>query len=434
MTRSTDFALNGQYSGKLTYGPSNATIGTGQTAYWCMPTFSAMTPVLNDGAGTYEGYTASVWLSTARAGTQWFASLVYFDINWNIISGSGATTYTQSTITNMNTHPGGNAWQQGTVQNNFSPSNAKYVAVVPVIIAPSPQVQESVYISNHTITTMNFNIADADPKGTYQEPNTQIVTVKPDRLNYMYNGGFHTGFGDWSTFLLGVSGSPLPNSQSWDGTTGHQVPGSMKVTMNVPSGTFAGSNGARLGPGTYAYYPGSGNNNPLIEGLKPGHTYTFSAYILQGPNCPDVYMKISDANFVGTSYISVNAAKQNPANIESGGWVRVSTTYTIPPNTGPTFQIWFTNLVTDIFTYAPFTYWIDDILVEEGNQLLPYFDGNTGGTDYQWEASPKSGSFGYSFFYKDFTNKSNRLATAINQVLPVGSNVIFKYAQPPTYP
>lgn len=434
MSRSTDFALNGQYSGKLTYGPSNATIGTGQTAYWCFPTFSSMVPVHNDGAGTYEGFTASVWLSTARAGTQWFASLVYYDLNWNVISGSGATTYTQATITNMNTHPGGNAWQQGTVQQASSPSNAVYVAVVPVIIAPSPQVKESVYISNHSITTMNFNITDADPKGTYQEPNTQIVTVKPDRLNYMMNSGFPTGLGDWATFLLGVSGSPLPTSNSWDSVVGHQVQGSMKVTVVTPSGTFAGGSGARIGPGTYAYYPGSGNNNPNIEGLKPGHTYTFSAWVLQGPNCPDVYMKISDANFVGTNYISVNAAKANPANIDAGGWVRVSTTYTIPPNTGPTFQIWFSNLVSDVFAFAPFNYWVDDILVEEGIQLLPYFDGNTGGSDYQWETNPINNLFGRSFFYKDYINKTNRLNTAINQVLPVGSNVIFKYNQSPTYP
>jgi hypothetical protein len=318
MVRTNTIALTGQYSGKITASGNNQTIGTGQYAYWILPGSSAMVSVRQSG-GTVENMFGSVYLSTTRVNTNWFASFIFYDANYNILS---ASTYEQATITNMNVHPGGAVWQPGNVYATAIPTNAVWAAVVPVVIATSPTMSEVTYTSNNSITGASLYLTDTNTP--YTSPRTANITVKADRVNYALNSGFNSATTYWGQVNVNTSGSPNPATMSWDGTTGYQSLGSMKVNFVAASGTFTGTSNGQMGTGSSGVF--QLGTQPIVQGLKVGHTYTFSAWIKQSANCPDVFMNFYDENFVGMQAISTNAAKATATTV---GWTQISGTYTV---------------------------------------------------------------------------------------------------------
>jgi len=420
--RSTEHPLTGQYSGKMISNTSPATIGDGTLAYLPLPQSGALIPVQQSG-GVAESLFGVVYLSTARASTTWFASLVFFDANYVILS---ATTYNQATITNKNTHPGGGVWQPGTVLATSVPNTAVWAAVVPVVNVSSGIV-ETTYMSNHTITGASLSISEAP--ADYSDPRTAQVNVKADRVNYVLNSGFNTGTSEWFVGTIGTSGSPNPATMAWDNTVGYKSAGSMRVDFAALSGTFTGGSNARVGVSTTANFGASGRI-PIIQGLKIGHTYTITAWIRQGTNCPDVYMDFKDSNVLGLDAISTNTTKiTDPENID-GNWTRIQTTYTVPPNGLTEYYMYFYVKFPDL-AHAPFSFWVDSLMVEEATNYQGYFDGGFASADYKWE-SGGTANLSRSYFYKDYNNKFLRLNRALSLVTPIGESYNLKFAQPIT--
>lgn len=425
VTRSNDIALAGIYSGKMHFIGNSATDGAGHNAYWPYPTMRAIIPIINNVLGQ-ETLRGTVSLSTQRANTQWYAAIILYDANFNILS---QTTFKAASVTNINTHPGGGAWQTGLVTMPTGAPTAVYAAVVPVVITTGVTApQETVYMAGHSL--VGITPAISSYPSTYESPNTLKITVKPDRLNYVTNSGFIADINNWTKASGSVTGSPDPLTVSWDNTTGFNSTSSLKAAYAAPSGTWVGFPGGMVGPASQLVILGT-NAMPIIQGLKIGHTYNFSAWIQQGPNCPDVFMNIIDPNYNGVYGVGLNNIKNTTPSETVNGWTRISTIFTIPPGGLTDYRLWFTVRATDILPLAPFNFWVDAILVEETTSSAgSYFDGNFSSPDYQFEN--QGNQYNRSYYYKDYTNKISKLNTTLARFLPVNTTFRILSAQPPT--
>jgi hypothetical protein len=425
LTRSTTTVLSGQYSGALTSSSSPVSINGGAyNGYYPYPSTVGLIPVRHNGT-IYEEFVGYVSLSTTRANTTWYAQLIYYDANFNITNSptSGVASYS------IMTHPGGGVWQTAATIPQFAPTNTAWVAVVPFIANPSNLV-ETVYISGHSV--VGADVYNLDVPTTFNQPNTLNINIKADRVNYVWNGGFNTNINYYSAVNTNTTGSPSPATLSWDGTTGYNSLGSAKMTFVTASGTFSGGSNSQMGFGTP--FRLSGGAIPVIQGLKVGHTYTISAWVKQGANCPDVFMNCLDQNFAasgnGVSAVSTNAAKS--AGNTVNGWTQISGTFTVPFNGLPDMGLYFyVNYIDYIGAGQNFSFWVDDILLEESTTAGSFFDGNTATNDYLWE-SGASANAGRSYYYKNYTNKINRLNVALPSVMPLGSTYNLQFAQPIT--
>lgn len=416
--RSKDFALSGGYSGKLHYGGTGYGFGTGPGIVTMAPTKKSLVPLKKSGS-TLEGVLGSVWLNTSRTNAQWFAALVFYDANYAFISGTYSTP-----VTNFATHPGSNVWQQHSTIQQTPPSNAAYVAVVPAVILSSISVNDNFYISNHFITGVTPYVSNTPT--TYTAPRQAQVTVAADRVNYAASNVGSNFASSWQRLYTQFLGGTSPTiSLSTDNTVGFPTLGSLKVVISATGNT---SSTSRIG---VISMNGMGSSNyPLVQGLTIGKTYTISAYVLLGTGCPDVSMKFLDANGVGSNYVSVLQTKaNNPSSITTGGWVRVSTTYTVQPTNSTTFFFDFSCLQSDLQGHMPATFWIDGILVEEGSVLNDYFDGSFTTTDYKWEVNSPTYN-AKSFYYGNWANKVTRINSAMSNVLPVSETYNLLFAQP----
>lgn len=421
VTRSKDKAYSGNYSGKMDFGGLAVPDGAGNSAYWPYPTRKALTPLINNTLGQ-ETVRGSVALSTTRTGTQWYPSLVVYDANFSILT---ATTFLNASAPTLVTHPGGGQWQVASVLMPSGFPTARWVSVVPVVIAPG-STPETVYMSAHTISSITPTISSYP--SDYVDPQRLTINLKPDRLNYVLNSGFTSTINGWNKSSSGTSGTPDSLTVSWDSTTGLDSLGSIKSHLAAPSGTYTGTADAITGPASYLTSQTS-SIFPVVQGLKIGHTYTFSAWIKTGVGCPDINMHIIDANYNGKYGTSLADVQNANPGANRAGWKQIFTTFTIPPNGGSDYRLWFTVRYTDILALAPFDFWIDSILVEETSIVGTYFDGGFASADYQYELL--GGPNNRSYFYKDYTNKLSRIRTIIPQYAPLASSFNIITAQPP---
>lgn len=218
-------------------------------------------------------------------------------------------------------------------------------------------------------------------------------------------------------------------SIAWDGATGYNSLGSMQVSYgNMPN--FTGI-GASVSGATSILQLLSSTRFPVVAQLEIGNAYTFSAYIKQGVNCPDVTMHVVDGNYREYLNVSLNTLKsQDPSVIVGNGWVRIYGSFTVPPDGSSDYRLWFTCNSADVTSLAPFSFWVDSILVEKGSQVFSYFDGNFSSPDYQFEKQ-STNSDNRSYYYKDFTNKLSRVNRIIPQVAPLGTTANVISAQSP---
>lgn len=427
VTRSTDHPLTGQYSGKIVGNGQNGTLAAGPFAYWIRPDSSSMVPVRFDEFGNAENVFGSVYLSTTRANTQWFASTVVYDATFNILA---ETTYHQPTITNYNTHPGGGVYQPGNVYATNLSVNAAWVAIVPVIVVPTANFSETVYTSSTFLSGATLYATEV--ASDYVQPRTAEINVKADRVNYVINSGFNIDNTGWFQTNTNTTGSPNPVTMSHDATVGYNSTGSLKCSFVAPSGSFTGTPGvSQLGAGTPTNFSGGFDVYPPVQGLKPGHTYTVSAWVNQGPGCPDVLMNFYDKNFNGVTQISANQTLSNYPDRVSGNWIRLQATFTVSPLGLYDYGFYFYVNYSDYLTATkPFSFWIDSLLVEESVNYNGYFNGGFSSADYQYEAGKDV--FGKSYYYKDYNNKFLRLNKALSSVMPVGEHFNLLFAQPLT--
>lgn len=424
VTRSKDIAYAGNYSGKMMFGGIPVADGGGRNCYWPYPTRKALTPVIQNTVGQ-EIIRGSVALSTTRAGTQWYPALAMYDSNMNLLNNS--TFISVSVTPNIVTHPGGGQWQVASVLMPTGITACRYISVVPVVIVPGTS-PETVYMSAHTITGITPNIA-AFPTA-YKDPQELTISLKADRVNYAMNSGFPANTAGWAQAQGNVSGSPSPITVSWDGTTGFNSLGSLKAHLAAPTGTWTTNADGLIGPSSQLVSTAA-TVTPIIQGLKVGHTYNFSAWIKQGPGCPDVQMHIIDPNYNGLYFTRLSTIKNSDPSASVNGWTRIYANFTIPPDGGSDYRLWFTVTGPDVVALAPFDFWVDSILVEETKSPGTYFDGSFASPDYQYEKQSTS-EFNRSYYYKDYTNKLSRIKIIVPQYAPLASTVNILSAQPIT--
>jgi hypothetical protein len=242
-------------------------------------------------------------------------------------------------------------------------------------------------------------------------------------LDSAYTGGLPTSV-FFDNFL--VNGTPM--SIGWDTTVGFNSLGSMRVDAIAPPSSYSGGSTAKIGAVSTLINNGV-HIFPLASDLVIGQVYTISAYVKQGPGCPDVLMDIVDPNYNGTFNISVNNTKNSDPTATIGGWTRVSTTFTVPPDGSSDYGMRFQVLFSDLQAFAPFYFWVDSIMIEKGNLLQPYFDGSFSTADYAYENFTSTNN--RSYYYKNFTNKSRRINDIIANYSPLGTTINIQRALTP---
>jgi hypothetical protein len=184
-----------------------------------------------------------------------------------------------------------------------------------------------------------------------------------------------------------------------------------------------------------------------IDHLIVGRTYTDSAYILGTDNINDIVMACADGNASltggGVPYGGVpNAVPPigygqgpyggyyppgNVNNFEEGVWLRMSVKFTA---TSYTETLRFIASFISEPTF-PAEFWIDAVMVEEGDLLHDYIDGSLG-FDYLWEAdgTPHESR---SYWYDGRKAKAYILEDMVAGQVPLGITADDPlYARPPT--
>jgi hypothetical protein len=254
-------------------------------------------------------------------------------------------------------------------------------AAVGFVFANLP-VGQAANITNVQVEFPQINGTSPVSPRPWQTPRVINTTVKPNRLNYVANPSFELNSTGWAT-----TGSNVTITQ--DATTFAPQVGeygnllynagavALKVTMSA-SGT---------GQGTQY----------TVSNLIIGRTYTASAYVQPGTGIADVVMTIAngtgnaatsgtpygDGTFGGGQYGGEPASL---SQLPTGQYYRPSCTFTA---TADSHVLALEALEVSGASY-PVSFWVDAVLVEDGEVLQPYFDGSFG-VDAFWEGSVSSG-------------------------------------------
>lgn len=380
--RSRDKPLTGAWSGKLTNSG-------GLTPYSMQPNTAGMAACA---AG--QMLIGSVQVALARPGAQWSAAVGFYDSSFNQI-GAWHTAAAPST------HPGGYAYQQSTVFAT-APGGSAWVAVVPQITPAAIGDGEVAYVDCHRIT--RTNLASVLAPAAFTPARQQQITVHANRINQIYNPSFDADAVGWY-FQGGAAGTTLTS----DSGAGRSRPGAGRMHAVYGAATLA---------------PGMGNTiePPGMALLKPGRTYTASAYVLPQSGIPPVYLY---ATF-GTAVVVGGSTASVPRS--DNGFHRLSVTFTIPESVSGEVGLWIYLNQSDWDAHAAnVDWWVDDVLVEEGTAAGDYFDGAESSPDYVWEGAP---SRSRSHYYRDYRALQYRLSALVAQAVPLGVSYQLLYAQP----
>lgn len=449
--------------------PSPPPTGTGPTSFTVSPNLLGLVPVVG---GTPVN--ASVSIATATAGLTLRCQVLRYDASYNALS-TATVTYGDLTST------GELHWQTPTARLTLE-TNCAYVAVVPVVSAASAQSSMLFYVDQHRLfrpTTLSPTVFPNSPASTWQEPHTMIVRVRADRVNYATNPAFAAGVGGWSAKVTsGLSNTLTTKSVTgYDGTTStalsHVIP-SITTSSLVADGWY--------GVTTSGMLSGPTSNTITITGLQPSTTYTASAWVQQvsgeipvtcwfydgaqyvqgnkttyvGEGAARTWQRLSvtfttNTTFSGDGVFQVGWSAQElafvyrdvpPSDLEPEHWSRTAVAPTRGAWTAGTAystgdvvsdasgQSWYAILPSGARTTitSGWEMWVDNILVELGDQLRPYFDGNTPGLEYLWENSTVNAR---SHYYRGLNALRYRLDQGIRRYLPQGAAYQILYAAAP---
>ena len=267
---------------------------------------------------------------------------------------------------------------------------------------------------------------DSGPS-TYETPRITKTIVKPDRLNFVTNPSFETSIANWSTTGTGIT--PTQDAVAVP------VSGTKSLLATVAAGASA--------PVV----------RTLVDDLIVGRTYMASAYVQGSPGLQDVLVSCAggDASVTGNGipYGGVVGNPDNPDdpsnigydegpyggmflsgsvnNFPADTWIRVSFTFVA---TQKSEWLEFAAATTSDAVY-PVKFWVDAVLVEEGEVLQSYFDGGFG-DDYLWE-SGGTPNLSRSYYYEGRRAKVYIIDEIVKENTPLGiSSAEPQYAIPPT--
>jgi hypothetical protein len=236
----------------------------------------------------------------------------------------------------------------------------------------------------------------------YQPPRAISTIVKPTRLNFCPNPSIENSTSGW--IAIGSASLSQDASKFVVGTGTH----SLKVTTNSTI------DGAYL----------------VIPDLIVGDTYIVSASVQGGPGLLDVTLacggsSVSSANqgvpYGGNAILGIGygqgpygGIQASGADMPTGQWFLPSTTFVAQQST---VVLSFQAIAGSDISY-PAIFWVDAVLIEEGETLGSYFDGSFG-TDYSWEAGGTAG-LTRSYYYQRQQVASGAVTTALSEHTPLG--------------
>jgi hypothetical protein len=233
---------------------------------------------------------------------------------------------------------------------------------------------------------------------TYQAARQIQVVVKPTRLNYATNPNFESGLTNYT-----------PTGQATHAIDTFRWQGSQALKVTVPS-TATSDSGLSL----------------PVSGLIPGRQYVMSARVAIAQGCGDVAPWSGGGSVQGQKVSWRNAGEfTDPAKQR---WRTVSVTFTANASS---VSVGVNVLKSTMAAGVASIFWVDGMLVEEGESVRPYFDGSMG-TDYLWE-SGGSANLSRSYFYENRIERGYLVQTLLDENTPLGiTAAVPQYAVLPT--
>lgn len=200
------------------------------------------------------------------------------------------------------------------------------------------------------------------------------IRVRPTRLNHSTNPSFEVDLTDWTTV-----GATLTRI-----TTDHaQGAACCRITSFAPADTV----------------------DHIVRSLVPGRDYTVSVY-LRSTDGGDAGIKITGARNVADGIVYSPLTWQTaPLGTEgSPDWRRVWVSFTAEATT----------MTLTVRSLGAATVLLDGVLIEEGNGLGAYFDGDSGSPDYAWETAGTPGK-ARSYYYRNKTERHYALGKTLRE-------------------
>jgi hypothetical protein len=236
---------------------------------------------------------------------------------------------------------------------------------------------------------------------TWTPPRQITAIIKPSRLNYCPNPSIEVSTAGWTA----IGSATLAQDSS---IAAEQGTNSLKVTVNTST------------DGCYI----------VISNLIVGDTYIASAYTQGGPGLQDITMAISGSSvssanqgipYGGNAILGIGYGQGPYGGIQAAGadmptsqWFRPSCVFTA---TASSVVLSFQILAGTDIAY-PAHFWVDAVLIEEGETLGAYFDGSYG-TDYSWESGGTAG-LARSYYYQRQEVASGAVTAALAEHTPLG--------------
>ena len=279
---------------------------------------------------------------------------------------------------------------------------------------PANQVEE---LTDVQLEIMPYVYGTAPVPGAYTSPRQLRPLIKPTRLNYCPNPSIETSTANW--YAIQAASIAQDNSVACQGTY------SLKATVN--------ENGDGCGI--------------TISNLIVGDTYIVSAWTQGSAGLFDVTMSIAgetaSSAVQGTPYGggtfgggTFGGIPGSESDITVGKWFQPVQVFMA---TQSTLQLVFQALVDTATVSYPASFWVDAVLLEEGETLGTYFDGGFG-TDYFWEAGGSAG-LARSYYYNrsqvtgdiGISGNGGVIAQVLSQHIPLGITYASPlYTNPPT--
>jgi hypothetical protein len=267
----------------------------------------------------------------------------------------------------------------------------------------------------------------------YTLPRQVETIVVPDRLNYCTNPSFETSTEFWSA--LGEASISVDNTVYIGTVTEHDdVVSGSNQSMNIE--LHSSADGASI----------------QIAELIVGHQYTISSYIQVSAGISDVVITCGDgaSSIVDAGSVGYGDGEygQDPygglvitpgMDLATEVWYRPFFTFTAQEST----ETFFVTFVPGSDISYPANLWIDAVLIEIGETVGPYFDGNFG-TGYYWENEPSNALVPSPYPYVIGSTSDSNMTTTQTITTPITTNagdaivvaasIQTTTAPPPLYP
>lgn len=261
----------------------------------------------------------------------------------------------------------------------------------------------------------------------YDLPRAIETIVKPDRLNFCQNPGIEISTQFWSAIAGGVLTRDNTTYVIPTEIIDDQLVNASQASLNVAVTNSTGD-GAQI----------------TLTNLIAGDQYIVSTYVQANSNVSDILMSCNNGSTdilhgnSGTGYGDLGYGGgyyggNPPANAQDlyGSGLYGSGLYGVGPATQPLatgvwYRIYTTFTALDSTATvkitanisSPTNFWIDDTLVEAGQVLGTYFDGNYG-NNFSWETGGTPG-LTRSYYYDEFAVKQQAVTNVLEHHTPLG--------------